>query len=293
VNTVRFASWCALAAAVVFGTLSDTTPSRAPLILGGYRVLAADFHVHAFPFSAATLAPWDVILEARHQGLDAIAMSAHNQVVSGKVGRWFSRLIGGPTVLVGEEVHTPGYHLIAAGIERTISWRSSAVEAVRETHRQGGVAIAAHPTSEFWQGWESAARELDGAEVLQPTAWISERSAETMRAFYRRNRVAAIGSSDYRGLGALGACRTYVFVRENSERGILEAIRAHRTLVFDRDRVYGDPALRELAAGRLPEQMPQRGRLARISGILGLAGLAGMICCGLNLTPGSRSNTVR
>jgi hypothetical protein len=280
VTVVRAASWCVLLAALICGTAVDAVPVRAPLVLGGYRVLAADFHVHTFPLSASTLAPWDVVIEARHQGLDAIAMSAHNQVVSGKIGRWFSRLAGGPTVLVGEEVHTPRYHMVAVGIEHTISWRVSAQEAVRETHRQGGVAIAAHPTREFWRGWAPAAAELDGSEVCQPSTWISEDGAESMREFYRRGSLAAIGSSDYHGLSRLGVCRTYVFARENSEQGILEAIRAHRTLVFEGRRVFGDPVLQQLAQGQLPEPLPPPRWPARASGILGLTGLVAVICSG-------------
>jgi hypothetical protein len=282
VRWLHDASWCVLLAAMVAGTVPDRAPVRAPLMLGGYRVLAADFHVHTFPLSASTLAPWDVVIEARRQGLDAIALTAHNEVGSGKVGRWFSRLIGGPTVLVGEEVHNPQHHLIAVGIGRTISWRLGAADAIAETHRQGGLAIAAHPIRGFWAGWAGAEAQLDGVEVLQPTSWTSPEAAEEMREFYGRARVAPIGSSDYHGLGPLGVCRTYVFARENSERGILEAIRAHRTLVFDGDRgAYGDPALQQLAAGRLPEPTPDPGAAGRVSGVLGLIGLLGVIGCGV------------
>jgi hypothetical protein len=270
-----------LLAVAIRGTVADVAPERSPLFLGGYRVLAVDLHVHTFPLSAATLAPWDVVIEARRQGLDAIAMTAHNQVGSGKVGRWFSRLIGGPTVLVGEEVHAPRYHLIAVGIDSTIDWHLSAADAVRETHRQGGVAIAAHPTAEFWEGWKGARELLDGTEVLQPASYTSQEGAQTMREFYRGLSAMPIGSSDYHGMGPLGLCRTYVFVRDNSEQAILEALRAHRTLVFDAGRVYGDPALQQLAVGRLPEPAPKPRPL---SGILGLAGLLGVICCGLRST---------
>lgn len=45
-----------------------------------YRVLAADFHVHTFPFNWTTLAPWDIVLEAERQDLDAVAIAGHNHV---------------------------------------------------------------------------------------------------------------------------------------------------------------------------------------------------------------------
>ncbi len=93
--------------------------------------------------------------------------------------------------------------------------------------------------------------------------------------------MAAIGSSDFHGIGPMGTCRTFVFAREHSAQGILDAVRAHRTVVFGRDgKAYGDPELVRLAVadGRL-----QRAAIAwndrggtldwfsRIAGLLGLA----------------------
>ena len=51
-------------------------------------LLGADFHVHMFPLGWSTLAPWDALIEARHQGLDVIALVPHNIVWLAKVGRW-------------------------------------------------------------------------------------------------------------------------------------------------------------------------------------------------------------
>src|SRR6185295_20018098 len=144
--TVRRAIVAALlVSALLAGQSAGAPRARSPLELGGYHVLAADFHVHSFPLSWSTLAPWDTVLEARRQGLDVIAMTPHNHVWVAHVGRWFSRLTGGPTVLVGEEIVSTRYHLLAVAIATTIGWRQTAARAIDEVHRQGGVAIAAHP----------------------------------------------------------------------------------------------------------------------------------------------------
>jgi hypothetical protein len=45
----------------------------------------------------------------------------------------------------------------------------------------------------------------------------------------------------------MGWCRTFVFAREVSELGVLEAIREHRTVVYDRGHWFGDAQLIELA----------------------------------------------
>ncbi len=281
----RVVSACLLLAALACGTLSDAPPERAPVILGGYRVLAADFHVHSFPLSGSTLAPWDLVVEARRQGLDAIALTGHDNVWEGKAGQWFSRRFGGPIVLVGEEIHSPGHHVIAVGIHRAISWRLGAPAAIDQAHAQGGIGIAAHPLAGSWPAFEAVLGKLDGAEVAQPTAFVSENDTAQLRQFYERAQVTAIGSSDYHGAGPLGVCRTFVFARSATEQGILEALRAGRTVVFDRGRVFGDPALIRLARedGRLtepPAPPPGRRLLAALSRTCGLLGLIGIVFFG-------------
>jgi hypothetical protein len=264
--------------ALTAGTLADRSQSRPPLWIGGYRVLAADFHVHSYPLSGSTLAPWDLVLEARRQSLDAIAITGHNQVEAGLLGRWFARLVGGPTVIVGEEIHAPGYHMIAAGIRSTIGWRNTAAESIAEIHRQGGVAIAAHPIRSFWPAFDlQAMATLDATEIMQPTVYGYRYGARDMREFYQRSPLAAIGSSDYHGVGPLGICRTYVFAQDDSERSILEAVRQRRTVVYDGDgRAWGDPALIRLAADRLRNREPKPSSIldlfSRACGLLGLAG---------------------
>jgi predicted metal-dependent phosphoesterase TrpH len=283
----RWISACLVLAALAAGTLSDVPRKNPPIVLGGYRVLAADFHVHSFPLSWATLGPWDTVLEARRQGLDVIAMTGHNHVWVAKAGRWFSRLAGGPTVLVGEEIVAPRYHILAVGIQNTISWRQRAASAIDEVHRQGGVAIAAHPVASYWPAFDAdALRKLDAAEVLHPIAYRHPGAYRELQEFYGRARLTAIGDSDYHGLGPMGLCRTYVFAREDSEGAILEALRAGRTVVYDRDgRAYGDPELIRLAArdlriDALRSPPSDQGFLIAVSRLCGILGLLGVVLFG-------------
>ena len=267
--------------AAAAGTVSEKPVQRKPISIGGYRVLAADFHVHSFPLNWATLAPWDVVLEAKRQGLDAVSVAGHNHLWVSQFARWCSEQLGGPTVLVSEEVASPsGYHLIAVGIGRTVSPDQSAARAIADIHRQGGIAIAAHPEKEFWPAYDpEAMRELDGAEVLHPDAYFAAKRYAEMREFYSRKPMTAIGSSDFHALEYPGICRTYVFARDNTSGAIIEALRARRTVVYDRDgHAYGDPELIRLAArdGRLPEPDlfgADLGVAAIFSRVAGLAGL--------------------
>lgn len=270
----RVAAVCLFAAALGAGVLSEPAPASRVRTAGGYQVLAADFHVHSLPLSWSTLSPFDTVLEARRQGLDAIAMSGHNHVWVSLIGAWFSRAIGGPTVIPAEEVHSPTYHLIALGIRRTVSWRQPAAAAIAKIHRQGGLAIAAHPVREYWSGYDEAAMNLlDGAEVVHPVVFGNPRSRAEMRQFFARRKLTAIGSSDFHASGRMGVARTYVFAAENSERGILEALRQGRTVVYDRDgAVFGDPAL--IGLGVVPPlEIPHANFWNRVSSISALLGL--------------------
>jgi hypothetical protein len=279
--------WTALLlAGLALGTLDDCRPwPAAPAPRGGYQVLAVDLHVHSFLGDGA-LGPWDLIGEARRRGLQAFAITNHNQVATARLGRWLSRRWGGPIVLVGEEVTHPLYHLIAVGIETPIDARVPAAAAMEQIHAQGGVAIAAHPIARFWPGYDEAAlKGLDGAERVHPLVYAHPDEARELEQFWeraqaRRGALAPIGSSDFH-VGSLGLCRTYVFATEASERGILEAIRAGRTVAYDEGgRAHGDPAWQRLLAEAPPRAAAAGGGLRATGAVCSWLGLLGLALLG-------------
>jgi len=273
-----------LVAAITVGTLSDRPRPRQEISLGGYRVLAADFHTHSSTWSDGSLTPWGLALDARYQGLDAIAITGHRQTQDARWGRWFSERIGGPIVLIGEELPEIPQHVIAVGIHSTVDSALPVREQIAEIHRQGGVAIAAHPGEFFWKGFEPVMDQLDGTEICHPYTFEYPDVHPEIEEFARRADAAAIGSSDTHGPGRLGMCRTFVFVRDATAEGILEAIRAKRTVVYGGPamKAYGDPELIRIAEadGRL-RQMANIDYpvsvLDRLSQILGIGGFAMLV----------------
>ena len=230
------------------GTIADERVPSVSRQVGEYHLLAADFHVHSFPFSWATLSSWDTVIEAGYQGLDVIALTPHNHTWVAALGRWFAERFGGPLVIPGEEIAAANYHLIAVGVSQTIPPNLPAVEAIAAVHRQGGAAIAAHPYPNSWPAWEAGALDvLDGAELVRPEAIDGPAFREALQAFARKGTFAPIGSSDHHGPGPIGYTRTYVFARARTAQAVIDAIRNRRTVAFDRDRFYGDPALIEMA----------------------------------------------
>jgi predicted metal-dependent phosphoesterase TrpH len=274
-------------AGLVLGTLlASSPPPRAPLTTrDGEQVLEADFHVHGY-FGDGALPPWDLLSEARRNGLHVFALTNHNQTFAARAAHWFAQRAGAPIVLVGQEVTAPDYHMVAAGIRSTVDWRPGARAVVDAIHAQGGRAIAAHPVARYRPGLEAALGSLDGAEAWHPLVYSRSDGREELREFQARLRAtgrptAAVGSTDFHVTTALGLCRTFVFVREATEAGVLEALGAGRTVVVDDvGQAYGDPErARFLRDSGAPEQSAERLRrtplertavLAAWLGVLGL-----------------------
>jgi hypothetical protein len=250
-DQIRLGCAVLIVLAVLGGTFGSAPTKHEPWDVGGYKVIEADLHVHSFP-SDGMLSPFGLVMLARLNGLHAIAITDHNQIVSGKVGRWISQTIGGPTILVGQEVTAPDFHIVAVGLKKTVSWNQSARSVTSEIHEQGGVVIAAHPTARYWPGFKDILEELDGSEVGHPRILVSSAAEDRSRHFHRfvsehRAKVSAIGSSDYHWFNSLGLLRTFVFVRGSGEEAILEALREGRTVTYDAGGApVGNPALARL-----------------------------------------------
>lgn len=290
VNVSR--AWLVSVVAFVLGTIGglfhDERPERPAVRRAGFRVLEGDFHVHT-TYSDGLLSPLLVVRQAERRGLDVVGVTEHNTTFPSRVARTWARATSGPIVVTGEEVTTRRYHLIALGIERTVPPDASIAAVVGDIHAQGGLAVAAHPVTRFQAGLAPTRERLDGVEVMHPIAFGSRDAAwrwSDMISWWEATspRPAAIGSSDYHFASILGLCRTLLFVREPAdESAVLEALRAKRTVVIDRDGVpRGDPQMIEALANDpytpRSSDYAYRGtstldRILRLVGLLGAAGI--------------------
>ena len=274
----------ALVGMVAATTLRPEVP-RPVRMWGDERILAVDLHVHVFPGDGALLA-WDLAREAHRRALDAIAITAHNQMIGiDATGAGLTPF--GVLLLPGEEVTMPAVHIAAIGLTTRVGWRGTVAEIAAAIHAQGGVAIAAHPAEADRLAWtDDDFRAVDGIEVAHPTMYASPRDREDLRSAYAQARrahpmIAAIGSSDDHTAEPIGLCRTYVFVDAVTTTGILDAIRRGRTVACDGEGVARGPApLRAAAAdacradAAAGERTPGLPRVATGLAWLGLVGLA-------------------
>ena len=234
----------ALVAGIVAGTVLDHRALAARPIRAD-KILEVDLHVHAFP-GDGSMPRWELQREAARRGLDAIVITNHNQVLATRFGDFIDT--SNVMVIPGEEITTPAFHLIAAGIRQAVDWRLPLHDAVAAIHEQGGVAIAAHPVKESWYPRDEASlRVLDGIEVAHPRMHVAPRSRQEFAEVFDRARsvkpgIAPIGSSDGHATPSVGSCRTFVFVEERSENGVLDAVRRGHTVASDgRGALTGDP----------------------------------------------------
>ena len=272
-----------VAAGIVVATVLAVPPPPRTSSAGGYRVLAADLHVHSFVGDGA-LAPWEIVREARFRGLDVIAITNHNQLVGARIAAWSARGDDRPLVLIGQEITAPRFHMTGAGLSRRIDWRLSAGQAAAAVHAQGGVAIGAHPDKESWGAMGDAAlRALDGLEIGGPfprmeDPWDGGWTREFFAAAAGVNgNLAPIGGSDFHFGRSLGLARTYILAEAATGHAVIDAIRQARTVSRDGDGVlYGDPALVQLVEQSVTDSLrPSRAdRWRLLASVVVLSGLA-------------------
>ena len=281
-----------LVGGVAGGSFADRdTAAPEPYRDGEHWILAGDFHVHSF-FGDGVLPPWEVRREALRRGLDVIALTNHNHQAATMVDRltsaWAGRRRGAADLVVipGQEITAARYHLIGVGVSDTVDWTQPAAGAIAAVHAQGGAAIAAHPIRAYWDAYDwRALSELDGTEVAHPLVDGSDAERRDLIEFSARVRaarpsVAPIGSSDFHFRAPIGLCRTYVFARERTAQGVVEAIRSGRTVAYDSNgRAFGDFALIARAEGRrrrdaaLPTSPSWPASASVAAVLIGLAGL--------------------
>ncbi|MEQ7007241.1 CehA/McbA family metallohydrolase [Actinopolymorpha sp. B17G11] len=221
-------------------TDADFVPCPAPARAHGrgpswYR---GDLHMHTV-HSDGQLEPAELAAAARDAGLDFIVSTEHNTCSA--AGIWGHHASDDLLIIVGEEVTTRNGHLVAAGLTEGswIDWRFRAADGllpatVGEIHRQGGIAIAAHPFAPcLGCAWKYGFDDVDAIEVWNgdwtPDDEVSLRAWDAaLVAAGRAGRwLPAVGSSDFHGgEDRVGLGQTVVRAEALTREAILAGVRA-------------------------------------------------------------------
>jgi hypothetical protein len=178
----------------------------------------ADVHIHT-NHSDGEDSPAGVVDHAVRRGLQLIAITDHDRIAGALAAAEHARRHHEIEVIVGEEVSTRDGHVIALFLTRCISPGMSAVATVAAIHRQGGLAVAAHP---YWRAGRSAngkfphgvgdiiARaDFDAVEVMNGGFTPSMVYANVLAGWANRHvKLAEVGGSDAHVKQAVGCVVT-------------------------------------------------------------------------------------
>jgi hypothetical protein len=221
-----------------------------------------DLHLHTV-HSDGQLRPEELVAAARDAGLDFVASTEHN--TSSAAGIWGRHATDDLLIIDGEEVTTRNGHLVVAGLEsgRWIDWRYRAVDDVlpqvlHEIHRQGAIAIAAHPFAPCVAcAWKFGVEGLDAMEVWNgpwtPDDEMSLRHWDSALASTgaQGSWLPAVGSSDFHDDtegDRVGLGQTVVLAEDLTRDAILAGIRAGSSYLTSSSEV--ELTMRATGAGR-------------------------------------------
>ncbi len=172
-----------------------------------------DLHLHTNRHSPDSVTdPFDLLRAARRAGLDGVVLTEHDYLWPDDELAELRSFDPGLVILSGMEVTGRGGDVLVYGVTdpkplpRGIGW----AELVREVHRQGGAAVAAHP-NRWGQPFERLVREtgveLEGIEVMSNNM-DDELRVKAADLLVRYPQYAQLGNSDSHAPATVGCCYT-------------------------------------------------------------------------------------
>jgi len=200
-----------------------------------------DLHLHTSRHSPDSVTdPFDLLRSARRAGLDGVVLTEHDYWWPDDELAELRAFAPELVILSGMEVTGRGGDVLVYGITdptvffRGIGW----VDLVREVHKQGGAAVAAHP-NRWGQPFErlvaETAVELDGIEVLSNNMDddLREKAADLL---VRYPHFAQLGNSDSHDPSTVGCCYTDFAADIRTAADLVTAIRGRKGVARVNDR---------------------------------------------------------
>jgi predicted metal-dependent phosphoesterase TrpH len=192
-----------------------------------------DLHLHTRRHSPDSVTdPLELLAAARAAGLDGVVLTEHDYLWTEDELAELRAAAPELVVLAGVEVAARGGDVLCYGvadpfaIPRGIGW----ADLCREVHKQGGVALAAHPNrwgQPFERVLKDSRAELDGIEVMSNNMdpGLRYRAAELLLKF---PHFAQLGNSDSHAPETVGCCYTDFDAVIRTTADLVAAIRGRK-----------------------------------------------------------------
>jgi len=185
--------------------------------------LKIDLHVHTHYSRDATTTLKEVVYYAKKHGLDGVAVTDHN-TLHGALKLIRRKQL---TIIPGLEVETQRGHIVALNITTLIPPKLSITETVQKIHKEGGVAVVAHPAVVLKTGLGqkvTSNSNIDAVEVINSSVFPFFLSTYLSCRLAKRLKLPQTAGSDAHHAPEIGTAYTLVDADSNSD-DIAEAIR--------------------------------------------------------------------
>jgi predicted metal-dependent phosphoesterase TrpH len=197
-----------------------------------------DMHLHTTRHSPdSQMDPAALLRRAREIGLDGFVITEHDWLWTEPELDELRAEAPDLLILSGIEVSSYEGHVLVYGVTNPFAVPRGIrmAELCREAHRQGGVAVAAHPFR-WGQKFDEILRrdrpEFDGLELMSNNMDADgRRRAARIRADHH---LAGLGNSDAHHEDTLGCCYTEFPDTVRGMKDVVEAIRKRQTKAYER-----------------------------------------------------------
>jgi hypothetical protein len=183
--------------------------------------IRADLHVHTTYSKDSLITPKDLVYYAKKRGLNAVAVTDHNQLEGAyKIAKETDFLI-----IPGMEVSSSDGHIVALNVHQLIPRGFSAIETVEQIHKAGGVAIACHPYV-YFKGClrENVCATFDAIEVINARAFPFKNSVKKAEEAAERLKLSRVAGTDAHYGPQIGCSYTVIEAEQPTVEAIAKAI---------------------------------------------------------------------
>ena len=173
----------------------------------------------------SVMTPEIIIQRALELDISILAITDHNSMDGYKKGQKIISERNLPILLIpAMELSTRNGHVLAYGIQSEIEKDLSLKETLFEIHRQGGIAIAAHPFfGEFGVRDGLSRYDFDGAEGYNTMTW--GRALLQAKTEIKKLGLPAIAGSDAHHPCVMGTGTALFRESVNSEKDFIQAVK--------------------------------------------------------------------